>query len=95
MNTNILPIKFDPVEGPKLLVLLGFEVEHNEASWSDVGDAENGPKVVGGPAFDEWHRGELSLIVVDGKIVDVVQYVPDPELRFEPPAFCGPSQFPF
>lgn len=32
----------------------GFGYSHHEASWEDVGDAENGPELTGGPAFDEY-----------------------------------------
>lgn len=34
------------------LISLGYRRERVEASWEDVGDAENGPKLEGGPAFD-------------------------------------------
>ena len=72
----MVPIPFDPVNGPRLLVLLGYEVTHHPARWEDIGDAENGPKLDGHDAYDEWTRGDHSLIVQDNAVVDSVRWPP-------------------
>lgn len=36
------------------LTALGYSWVQHEETWEDVGDAENGPELTGGPAFDEY-----------------------------------------
>lgn len=58
----------------ELLTLLGYSLtNHVEESWEDDGDAENGPHLTGGPAFDEWTRpgDSHAVIVIDGGVVAV------------------------
>lgn len=76
-DANFSPIPFDPVNGPKLLVALGYEVTHLPESWEDVGDSESGPKLTGSAAADVWTRPVESskdvyhqIVVVDNKIVE-------------------------
>jgi hypothetical protein len=61
------PIPFDYIDGPKLMSLLGFQCTVHPESWEDVGDAENGPRIIGGPAYDEWTRSEY--LIKDGKVI--------------------------
>ena len=64
-----------------LLTALGFKVTSHPATWEDVGDAENGPELVGGPAYDEWSNGITSVYVVDGQCEEVEACPPErPEL---------------
>lgn len=74
----IQPITFDPVNGPKLMVLLGYEVTHVEAHWEDIGDVENGPKLDGHPAYDEWVKGTHCVIVVDNEVVEAFEQQANP-----------------
>lgn len=37
-----------------LLNACGYVCTHHPESWEDVGSAESGPRLSGGPAFDEW-----------------------------------------
>ena len=70
-----------------LLTALGFTLTQHEATWEDVGDAENGPKLAGGPAYDEWSNGITSVYVVDGMVEEVEACPPEwPELPELPPA---------
>jgi hypothetical protein len=46
------------------LVELGYERAYCPADFEDVGDAENGPKLVGGPAYDEY-TGPEEYIIID------------------------------
>lgn len=55
---------------PQELLAAGYFIIPHEASWEDIGDAENGPKMSGGPAYDEYRKGTDVYIVVDGKIAD-------------------------
>ena len=43
------------------LIELGFELTHYEADWHDDGDGENGPRLAGGPAYDEYSDGNVLL----------------------------------
>lgn len=63
-------IPFDPVSGPKLMVLLGYERTHYASTLRDVGDAENGPRLSGHPSYTEWRRGDHYVIERDGFVVD-------------------------
>ena len=65
------------------LEIEGYALTHFPESWEDVGDAENGPLIQGGPAYDEWRNGNHVVIVIDGEIVD--QFVEQP----------FPDNFPF
>ena len=62
---NVIRIPFD-ANSALLLTALGFTHTHHPATWRDVGGPENGPKVIGGPAYDEWNNGSVSVYVVDG-----------------------------
>lgn len=68
----MVPIPFDPINGPKLMCLLGFELSRHPESWEDVGGPESGPHIVGGPAYDQWTQGSFAIIVVDGQVVDTL-----------------------
>jgi hypothetical protein len=58
----------------RLLAALGYEKTHHPMSWKDVGDAENGPRLSGGPAYDAWVRTEDGMdhciIVCEGQVMD-------------------------
>ncbi len=79
------PTPVGPAAGPQetefdqhdaaLLNALGYSKEHNPASWEDVGDCENGPKLVGGEAFDLWTRQYDDrtvdfIVVCGGKVAE-------------------------
>ncbi len=46
------------------LLQSGYTHEHHNATWEDVGDAENGPKLDGGPACDVY-ASETEYVVID------------------------------
>lgn len=58
------------------LIDLGFVHTHYEADWFDGGDAENGPKLEGGPCYDEYDNDIDLRIYVDqhGIVVDCQWY---------------------
>lgn len=45
------------------LTALGYEHTHHEEDFEDIGDAENGPKLSGGPAYDEYLSPEDRIII--------------------------------
>ena len=47
-------------------VAAGYVVTHYKADFEDVGDAESGPKLSGGPAFDEYAADDHCVIVTEG-----------------------------
>lgn len=53
-----------------LLNACGYTCERYEASWEDIGGPENGPHLIGGPAYDEWRHGNEFIIVCDGEVVE-------------------------
>jgi hypothetical protein len=61
-----------------LLNALGYVCTQHPASWEDVGDAESGPQIAGGPAFDEWTLDDSFIIVVDGEVVEYGTQMPCP-----------------
>lgn len=87
MATPILltPFPFHPELDAAALSAAGWTCTHMPEWWEDVGDAENGPKLDGCPAYDSWTSPEcngrcVELIVIDGEVVDA-GYVP-PEAYF-------------
>lgn len=46
------------------LIALGYTRTHHEASYEYVGDAETGPRLEGGPEFDEY-LSDTDVIVID------------------------------
>lgn len=66
----MVPIPFNE-HSALLLTALGFTCTQHPATWEDVGGPENGPKLVGGPAYDEWSKDGVSVYVVDGMVQDV------------------------
>lgn len=58
-----------------LLSAAGFECEHVEAHWEDIGGPENGPKLSGHPAHDSYTLTTedkfYEVIVCDGVVEDV------------------------
>lgn len=66
----MLPIKFHPVDSRDLLVMLGYECEHVRANWADVGTAETGPRLEGHDAYDIWRKGDHSIVVMNGEIIE-------------------------
>ena len=59
-----------------LLNAMGFTCERCPADWHDDGDAENGPHLVGGPAYELWSRpignDRVEVVVVcEGEIREV------------------------
>lgn len=50
-----------------------FVHEHIPDSFEDVGDAENGPELIGGPAFDRY-SGDSHEFIVDGTGTIVASY---------------------
>jgi hypothetical protein len=63
----VVPIPFNE-HSAKLLRALGFTFIQHEETREDVGDAENGPRVGGGPAYDEWTNGVTSVYVFNGAV---------------------------
>lgn len=49
---------------------------HYPDSWEDIGDAENGPQVVGGPAYDEY-SGDSDYFIIDPSGLIVAQMAID------------------
>jgi hypothetical protein len=60
------------------LIMAGYTLTQHPATWEDAGDAENGPKLTGGPAFDEWSKGDISIIVVNGQVEAIEKNPPEP-----------------
>lgn len=60
------------------LLDLGFEYAHMPEDWHDEGDAESGPYLVGGPAYDLYsHVAWDTEIAVDADgTVHVTEYSP-------------------
>jgi hypothetical protein len=73
---EMTPIQF--TESCALLLLaLGFKLTSHAASWEDVGGPENGPKLVGHNAYDEYSDGKTSVFVEGGEIKAVEAVPPD------------------
>ena len=66
----MIPIPFTEATA-LLLTALGFTLTSHPACWQDIGGPENGPKLVGHNAYDVWSKGETSVVVYDGHIVEV------------------------
>lgn len=47
------------------LIDLGFSHVHVDASWEDTGDAENGPRLSGGPAYDEYTLDDMTVYIAE------------------------------
>ena len=60
------------------LLEMGFEYQHVPADWHDEGDAENGPYLVGGPAYDFYsHEAwDIEIAVESNGDVHVTEYAP-------------------
>lgn len=78
------PIPFDPVHDAAVLNAMGYTCQSFPAFWRDVGGPESGPKLVGGPAYDEWTLGDQFIIVCEGEVVD---------MGTQPEYFFGDDQF--
>lgn len=64
-------------EVKQLLDALGFKHTLHPACWRDIGSAENGPKLHGHDAYEEYSRGAFSVYVQDGVIQAVEEeYIP-------------------
>jgi hypothetical protein len=59
-----------------------FVHEHNPETFEDVGDAENGPQLVGGPAFDCYEGDSHSLIIDHTGLIVFEQEIDWDEVRF-------------
>ena len=68
------PFPFDPVHDAALLNAAGYSCEHYPATWQDIGGPENGPKLIGGPAFNEWRNGDHIIVVSEGEVVAVERH---------------------
>jgi hypothetical protein len=55
---------------------LGYQVTHHPDFWIDVGGPENGPKLSGHVAYDEWVLDDKYAIVVDNAIVEEGRFSP-------------------
>jgi hypothetical protein len=73
-------VPFDPINGPKLMFLLGYQVEHHEAHWEEVGSPESGPKLDGHHAYDLWTKGDHYMVVSCGVIAEVGTNPPEPDI---------------
>jgi hypothetical protein len=51
------------------LVALGFQHTRHEADWEDEGDGESGPRLTGGPAWDEYEDADFRVVVDDHGMV--------------------------
>jgi hypothetical protein len=67
-----------PVDEEALLAA-GYTKTHVPDSWQDVGDAENGPRLTGGPAYDDWSKDDHHIYVVNGVIEDDEVWPPEPD----------------
>ena len=63
------------------LLELGYVHTHNEADWEDDGDAESGPHLSGGPAYDEYYVPGHSIYVEENGTIHQETRDPD-EDRF-------------
>jgi hypothetical protein len=56
------------------LLPLGFTFHHFDEDWWDDGDAESGPSLAGGPAFQEYLRESdmTKVVIVESGEVDFV-----------------------
>ena len=52
------------------LTSLGYVRSRHEASWEDVGDAENGPELDGGPAYDEYTGPDEYVFTSESGVLD-------------------------
>lgn len=57
-----------------LLTVAGYERVSHPATWRDIGGSKNGPKIIGGPAYDEYLRADHYIIVQDG-VVEVDGFI--------------------
>jgi hypothetical protein len=55
---------FNPVAHTLLTDQGAYVHTHFDDTFEDVGDAENGPELTGGPAFDEY-SGESHYLIID------------------------------
>ncbi len=44
----------------------GYTHERAPEDWEDVGDPENGPRLVGGPAYDIYITDDHYVVILDG-----------------------------
>jgi len=45
------------------MIALGARHTHYDADWEDTGDAESGPMLRGGPAYDEYEFDEFRVYI--------------------------------
>lgn len=61
------------------LLDLGYCHVRHEADWYDDGDAESGPSLAGGPAWDEYSNGDEYLAVEEnGTVHGPIPDYPEP-----------------
>ena len=75
----MIRIPFDDTSA-LLLLALGYTQRQVPAHWEDTGDAENGPRLDGHNEYDVWTRGDSTVIVSDGHVVEVENDVVEPWL---------------
>jgi hypothetical protein len=61
------------------LIMAGYTLTQHPADWEDIGGPESGPKVVGHNGFDEWTKGDVSIIVVNGQVEAIEKNPPETE----------------
>ena len=61
----------------------GFIFAYHEESWEDTGDAENGPQLTGGPAYNEYISKDNFQIIIDHNGL-VVAFEENPYLGDDP-----------
>jgi hypothetical protein len=68
---------YNPGIHPHLLDL-GFEYQHVPEDWHDEGDAESGPHLVGGPAYDFYSHvaSDTEIAVESNGDVHVMEHPP-------------------
>lgn len=67
-----------PVDEAALLAA-GYAKTSVPDSWQDVGSAEYGPKLIGGPAYDDWSNDSHHIYVVDGVVEGDEVLPPEPD----------------
>jgi len=90
MNTpTFTPFPFDPRADAALLRACGYVPTFIPARWYDDGDAENGPRLGGHPAYTEWrlaaHANADHVIIVCAGTVEEAFLEPVPPADWFPP----------
>lgn len=62
----------------EFLIENGYSYKHEEESWEDVGDAENGPRLRGNPECDTyWDEKECEFVMIMANGKTFLDYYPE------------------